>query len=61
MLTFDIFALSKLNLLPNPEKDEINAIFFRVTNEKAKAAKSQTKYKNSKIKTIFVIFFFYLL
>ena len=48
MLTFDVFALSALNFLPNPEKDPITAIFFRVMNEKARLSKSGPNNKNSK-------------
>lgn len=32
----EIFALSSPQKLPNPEKDEIKAIFFSIRNEKAK-------------------------
>jgi len=36
-----------LDKLPNPENDPISAIFFQISNEKAKLSNNGSKMKNS--------------
>ena len=44
---FEVFAKSRPNLMPNPEIDSINTLFFLVSNEKAKYSSTCEKYQSN--------------